>query len=189
MRGWQSDTACCTAKAVTGTFEVSDTHSGEPQDGQGAREVNVRIIRLALGVVFLASLVSPAFADDPIAETVRKWGLLGPWSIDCSLPPDHANGTVLSYEVGPEGGVVYRRDFGDVTDEGEVLAAEVSADGVMNLEVYFPAVKQKREYGLMLQPDGSLRAIYNRSETGVYTIKDGKFVATKKPTPAQHKCE
>jgi hypothetical protein len=144
---------------------------------------------LILASLVLASLASPAFADDPIAETVRKWGLLGPWSLDCSLPPDHANGTVLAYEIGSDGGVIYRRDFGDVTDEGQVLAAEVSADGLLNLEVYFPAIKQTRELGLMMLEDGGLRAIYNRSETGEYTIKDGKFVATKKPTPAQYKCK
>ena len=144
---------------------------------------------LVLSSLVLSSLVSPASADDRIAETVRKWGLLGPWSLDCSLPPDHANGTVLAYEIGPDGGVMYRRDFGDVTDEGEVLAAEVSADGLLNLEVYFPAIKQKREYGLMLQSDGGLRAIYNRSEKGEYTIKDGKFIVTRKPTQPQYKCE
>ena len=144
---------------------------------------------LVFGLVLLASLASAAAADDPIAETVRQWGLLGAWSLDCALPPDHANGTVLSYQIGPDGGVVYRRDFGDVSDENQVLAAEVSADGVLNLEVYFPSIKQKRDYGLMLQQDGGLRAIYNRSEKGEYSIKDGKFVATKKPTPAQHRCE
>jgi len=151
--------------------------------------VNGRFIRLALGLACLASSASVAFADDPVAETVRKWGLLGAWSLDCALPPDHANGTVLAYEIGPDGGVVYRRDFGDVTDESQVLAAEVSADGILNLEVYFPTIKQKREYGLMMLEDGTMRAIYNRSEKGDYTIKDGKFVATKKPTPVQHKCE
>lgn len=145
-----------------------------------------RLIRLALGLAWLARLAAPASADEPIAETLRKWGLLGAWSIDCSRPPDHA---VLSYEIGADGTVVYRRNFGDVTDEAEVVAAEVSADGVMNLEVYFPAIKQKRDYGLTLDPDGGLRAVYNRNEKGEYTIKDGKFVATKKPTRAQHKCE
>ena len=149
-----------------------------------------RSIGLALaGFVSLVSVASSAFADDPLAETVRKWGLLGAWSQDCALPPDHAKGTVLAYAIGPDGAVVYRRDFGDVADEGRVLAAEVSADGLLNLVVYLPAIEQKREYGLMMLPDGGLRAIYNRSERGEYTIKDGKFVATKKPTPAQHKCE
>jgi hypothetical protein len=151
--------------------------------------VNRRIIRLALGLIFLASFASPALADDPIAETVRQFGLLGPWSIDCSLPPDHTSGTVLTYEVGPDGGVLFRRDFGDVKDENQVMAAEVAPDGLLNLEVYFPTIKQKREYGLMMLEDGTLRAIYNRSEKGEYSIKDGKFVATRKPTSAQHKCE
>lgn len=161
----------------------------EPRYEQGIDHVDGRICQLALGLVFLASFASSAFADDPIAETVRQWGLLGSWSLDCSLPPDHANGTVLAYEIGPDGGVLYRRDFGDVTDENQVTAAQVSADGLLNLEVYFPAIKQKREYGLRMLADGSLRAIYNRSEKGDYSIKDGKFVVTKKLTPAQHRCE
>ena len=151
-----------------------------------------RFAGLALGLACLAGvagLASSAFADDPVAETMRKWGLLGAWSQDCALPPDHAKGTVLAYAIGPDGAVVYRRDFGDVADEGRVLAAEVSADGLLNLVVYLPAIEQKREYGLMMLADGGLRAIYNRSERGEYTIKDGKFVATKKPTPVQHKCE
>jgi hypothetical protein len=151
--------------------------------------VNRRFIRLALGLTLLGCFASSAFADDPIAEVVRQFGLLGPWSIDCSLPPDHANGTVLTYEIGPDGSVVFRRDFGDAGDENQVLAAQVSADGLLNLEVYFPAIRQKRDYGLMMLEDGTLRAIYNRSEKGEYSIKDGKFLATKKPTPAQHKCE
>ena len=151
--------------------------------------MNRRFIRLALGLTFLASFASYAYADDPIPETVRQWGLLGRWSVDCAMPPDHANGTVLAYEIGPDGGVAYRRDFGDISDENQVLAAQVSDDGLLNLEVYFPAIKQKREYGLMMLSDGRLRAIFNRSENGEYSIKDGKFVATKKPTPAQHRCE
>jgi hypothetical protein len=188
----QSDTACRAAKAVTGRA-AAFLRLIQDRRRTGDAEVNGLLIRVALGLVLLAGLLaglaSPASADEPIAETLRKWGLLGAWSIDCARPPDHAEGTVLSYEIGPDGTVVYRRNFGDVTDEAEVLAAEVSADGVMNLEVYFPAIKQKRDYGLTLQSDGGLRAIYNRSEKGEYTIKDGKFVATKKPTPVQHKCE
>jgi hypothetical protein len=151
--------------------------------------VKVCFNRLALGLTFLASFASAAIADDPIAETVRKWGLLGPWSLDCTLPPDHAKGTVLAYMIGSDGGVVYHRDFGDISDENQVLAAEVSADGLLNLEVYFASIKQKREYGLMMLEDGTMRTIYNRSEAGEYTIKEGKFVATKKITPPQHKCE
>ncbi|WP_245286794.1 hypothetical protein [Bradyrhizobium sp. Tv2a-2] len=151
--------------------------------------MNRRFIRLALGLTLLGSCASSAFADDPIAETVRQFGLLGPWSIDCSLAPDHADGTVLAYEIGPDGGVLFRRDFGDIKDENQVLAAEVSTDGLLKLEVYFPTIRQKREYGLMMLEDGTLRAIYNRSEKGEYSIKDSKIVATRRPTSVQHKCE
>ena len=77
-----------------------------------------------------------------------------------------------------------------VSDSGEfrgrVFLAPIKPG---NLEVYFPTIKQKREYGLMMLSDGRLRAISNRSENGEYSIKDGKFVATKKPTPAQQRCE
>jgi len=39
-----------------------------------------------------------------------------------------------------------------------------------------------------MQPDGSMRAIYNRNPKDEYTIKDGKFVASGIPTAALHKC-
>jgi hypothetical protein len=123
-----------------------------------------------------------------IAETARQWGLIGLWSLDCSRPPDHAKGAVLSYEM--EGDrLTYRREFGDSKDEAEVLSAMVSGDGILNLKAYFPSVKQTREYGLMHLSDGSIRAVYNRNERNQYSIKDGKFTANGKPTPPQHRCD
>ena len=55
--------------------------------------------------------------------------------------------------------------------------------------VYFPLLQQTREFGLLLSKQGSLRAIYNRSERGGYTIRDGKYVATGAPTPPQQRCD
>src|SRR5579859_3203661 len=106
---------------------------------------------------FLAVLASHASAET-MADTVNKWGLIGPWSLDCTLPPDHNKGTVLSYEIGDGNNVVHRRDFGDSRDESPVLSATVSADGILNLRVYFPSVKQTREYGMKRLPDGDIRA-------------------------------
>jgi hypothetical protein len=40
-----------------------------------------------------------------------------------------------------------------------------------------------------MQPDGTMRAMYNRNQKDEYTIKDGKFTANGNPTPAQHKCK
>jgi hypothetical protein len=83
---------------------------------------------------------------------------------------------------------VHRRNFGDTTDESEVVTAEVSRDGMLNLRVFFPSLKQTREYGIIKQADGSIRAMYNRNQKDEYTIRDGKFTANGNPTPSQYKC-
>ena len=152
------------------------------------QQANGHFSRLALAFMLSITLVSQASAET-VAETVSKWGLIGPWSLDCSLPPDRDKGTVLAYETTSDNGVVHRRNFGDTTDENPVVSATVSSDGMLNLRVSFPALKQTREYGLMLQPDGTMRAIYNRNEKRQYTIKNGKFTTGGKPTPQFHKCK
>jgi hypothetical protein len=143
--------------------------------------------RLALAILFSVGLAIHASAET-VAQTARQWGLIGPWSLDCSLRPDRNKGTVLDYEIAGDDRVVHRRNFGDSTEESEVVTAEVSKDGLLNLRVFFPSLKQTREYGLMLQSDGTMRAIYNRNQKDEYTIKDGKFTANGNPTPPQHKC-
>ncbi len=95
---------------------------------------------------------------------------------------------MLAYVIASGGRVLHRRNFGESTDESEVIAAEVSSDGMLNLRVFFPSLKQTREYGLVMQPDGTIRAMYNRNQKGEYTIRDGKFSANGNPTPPQHKC-
>jgi len=138
-------------------------------------------------MLFSLTLTLAAGAET-VAQTARKWGLIGPWSLDCSLPPDRNKGTVLAYEIAPDDRVVHRRNFGDTTDESEVITAKVSG-GMLNLRVFFPSLKQTREYGLFMQSDDTMRAIYNRNQKDEYTIKDGKFTANGNPTPAQHKCK
>jgi hypothetical protein len=153
----------------------------------GARNLNGHLGRLALAILFSLTLALEAPAET-VAETARKWGLIGPWSLDCSLAPDSNRGAVLAYEIGSGDRVVHRRNFGDTTDQSEVVTAEVSGDGMLNLRVFFPALKQTREYGFIMQPDGTMRAMYNRNQNNEYTIRDGKFTASGNPTPAQHKC-
>ena len=139
-----------------------------------------------------AALLWVAFASlahaETLAATVERWGLLGSWSVDCALPPDRDKGMVLTYEIKPDGRVMYRRNFGEAKDDSEVVSATVNAEGLLNLMVFFPSLHQTREFGLLLK-DGSLRAIYNRSERGQYTIKDGKYVKTGAPTPPQQRCD
>ena len=147
----------------------------------------IEFLRRLLPATIALMLVSPASAET-VADTAKQWGLIGPWSLDCSLPPDHARGAVLSYDIAGGNRLMYRRDFGDAQDEAEVLSATVSGDGTLNLRVYFPSLKQTREYGMKRLDDGSIRSVYNRNEQNRYSIRDGKFTANGKPTPAQHKC-
>ena len=149
--------------------------------------MNGQISRLALAILFSLTLSFGASAET-VAQAVRNWGLIGSWSRDCSHKPGRDQNTLLIYEIMADERVVHRRDFGDSTDENEVVGAEVSGDGMLNLRVYFPKSRETREYGLMMQPDGTMRAIYNRNQKQEYTIKDGKFTANGNPTPPQHKC-
>ena len=146
-----------------------------------------------LGRGIAAAVLWVAFTSmagaETLAATVEQWGLLGSWAVDCAAGPDRDKGAVLTYEIRKDGRVMYRRDFGEARDENEVVSATTNAEGLLNLMVYFPSLRQAREFGLLLQKDGSLRAIYNRSERGEYTIRDGKYVATGKPTPAQQRCD
>lgn len=126
---------------------------------------------------------------ETLAVTVEQWGLLGSWAVDCAAKPDRDKGAVLTYEIRKDGRVMYRRNFGDARDENEVVSATVNAEGLLNVMVYFPSLQQTREFGLLLAEDGTLRAIYNRSERGAYTINDGKYVATGAPSPPQQRCD
>ena len=136
-----------------------------------------------------AAITSTAGAET-LTATVEQWGLLGSWAVDCATGPDRDKGALLTYENRKDGRGMYRRKFGDARAANEVVSARVSAEGLLNVMVYFPSLHQAREFGLLLAKDGSsLRAIYNRSERGEYTIRDGKYVATGAPTPAQQRCD
>ncbi|MCK1387073.1 hypothetical protein [Bradyrhizobium sp. 21] len=132
---------------------------------------------------------APAAGAETLAATVEQWGLLGSWAVDCAARPDRDKGAVLTYEIRNDGRVMYRRNFGEAKDENEVVSVTVGTEGLLNVMVYFPSLHQTREFGLLLSKQGSLRAIYNRSERGEYTIRDGKYVATGAPTLSQQRCD
>jgi hypothetical protein len=165
---------------MLGFDSASSTKSGAPY-------LSGPFTRPALTILFSLMLALDAAADT-VAETAGAWGLIGSWSLDCSVAPDRGKGAVLAYEIAPGDRVIHRRDFGDTSDESEVMTAEVSGNGMLNLRVFFPRLKQTREYGFVLEPDGTLRAVYNRSQQGQYTIRNGKFTANGNPTMALHKC-
>lgn len=144
--------------------------------------------RWTIAAVLWLAFTSLARAET-LAATVEQWGLLGSWAVDCTARPDRDKSTLLTYEIRKDGRVMYRRNFGDAKDENEVVSATTTAEGLLNVMVYFPSLRQTREFGLVLSKQGSLRAIYNRSDRGEYTIRDGKYVVTGAPTPAQQRCD
>jgi hypothetical protein len=133
-------------------------------------------------------MIAGAASAAAVAETASQWGLIGRWSIDCSIPPDHDRGAVLSYQITGRNKVVLHRDFGDSVDNAEVTAAEIYDDNQLNLRIYFPQLRQTRELGLRREPSGAIRAIYNRDRKGAYSIKDGRITANGQPTPPQFRC-
>lgn len=148
-----------------------------------------RYVGRGIAAALLWVAFAPAADAETLAATVEQWGLLGSWAVDCAARPDRNKGALLTYELRKDGRVMYRRNFGEAKDENEVVSATVNAEGLLNVMVYFPLLQQTREFGLLLSEQGRLRAIYNRSERGVYTIKDGKYAATGAPTPAQQRCD
>lgn len=135
----------------------------------------------------LLSLVSRASADNP-ADIVRDWGLLGTWAVNCAKPAKEARGNVISYEIGPSGELIYRRD-NDADDVNTIIAATVAPDHTLTLSIEMPQYKQVREFGVAMEPDHSIRTLFNRGEDGSYTIRDGRFVGNSKLTPRLRKCD
>jgi hypothetical protein len=91
----------------------------------GAQTLYARCSQLASAVIIFLSLASIARAET-LVDTVRHWGLIGRWSLDCSLAPDEGSGAVLTYEILADDRVVHRRYFGNASEENDVVSAEVS---------------------------------------------------------------
>src|SRR5207248_9635719 len=91
--------------------------------------------RITLATLLLLTL-APGASASTVTETAGRWGLIGSWSLDCSLAPDRDRGTILIYATARGGRLMFRRDFGDEKDDNEVGGAKVSDDGLLNLRGY-----------------------------------------------------
>jgi hypothetical protein len=142
-------------------------------------------IACALGVL----LGTPGFAAaQNVADTAKRWGLLGTWALDCSQPASRSNG-YLSYVIRTPGKVSHERDFGDAQDVNEVQQARTGVGGWLELVVQFPGLNQSRRYTLMMGPDGRTKAMSNAKADGTEpTIRNGKFTANGNDTPWQVLC-
>ncbi|CCD99605.1 hypothetical protein [Bradyrhizobium sp. STM 3809] len=147
----------------------------------------ISVSRPLLAIVLCASSASAARADETV-DTARAWGLIGTWAVGCSAPPVRGRGAIISYEVSGDGKLIYRRDH-DPSDVNAVANARVESDETLVLSIVLPKARQTRENGIAKAADGSIRSVFNRGEDDSYTIRDGRFVANGKPTPALRKCD
>ncbi|MGJ5037387.1 MULTISPECIES: hypothetical protein [unclassified Bradyrhizobium] len=147
----------------------------------------ISISRPLIAIVLCASSASAARAGDTV-EVARTWGLIGTWAADCSAPAVKGRGAIISYEVTDDGHLIYRRDH-DPSDVNQVASARVEADQTLVLSIVLPKARQTRENGITRTADGNIRSAFNRGEDDSYTIRDGRFVANGKPTPALRKCD
>jgi hypothetical protein len=142
---------------------------------------------LYLLVVALLGSADVAMAQKPL-DTLRRWGLLGTWALDCSKTASDSN-AYLSYVADPEGKALHNRDFGDRRDVNTVEQARTGRGGALELTVNFPGLSQTRKYTMLMGLDGRIRAIANSKVDGTeQSIKDGKFTANGRDTPWQARC-
>lgn len=149
-----------------------------------------KFARWALAVALMLAASTLARRDataGQAADAARKWGLIGTWAMDCSVPPDKASPRII-YGIGSGDRVLLRRDYGNRSDEQEVGSVEIAADGNLLMRTSFPSLKQIRESAIAMAPDGSIRAVYNRNEKEEYTVRDGVYVANGNPAIALHRC-
>ena len=146
------------------------------------------VLRLYLLFAALLTCVASSASAETAAGIAREWGLIGTWAVDCEKPPRQGQGNMISYETTSEGRLIYRRDL-DSSDTNEVTDARIEPDQTLVLSIVMPHYRQTRWNGITKQVDGSIRSVFNRGADGSYTIRDGRFVASGKPTPSLRKCD
>jgi len=146
-----------------------------------------RLRTVAFILAAFLGLAEEAAAQN-VEATVKRWGLLGTWALDCGQPPSSSNGH-LSYVVRTPGKVSHERNFGDKQDVNEVQQATTGRGGWLQLVVNFQGLSQSRKFTLMMAADGRIKALSNSKADGTEpTIKNGKFTANGNDTPWQVRC-
>jgi hypothetical protein len=139
----------------------------------------------AVVLVLCGAGATAGLAETP-ADVASVWGLLGTWAVDCSQPASRQN-SYLSF-VRNGDGLVHRRGFGGDSEEHAVMAVRVTADGRIEVVIDLRQFSQVRTIVFAKEGEGKKRAVSNRDDKGVYSIRDGKFVANGQRAPVQGRC-
>ena len=136
--------------------------------------------------VFLAAAAFEARAQSN-ADIAARWGLIGTWKVDCRAPTSRSN-TAITYAV-RQGQLFMDRNYGDGQDSSTIQSATAKPGGLLEIVTTIPSISQTRQFAFTKGPDGRKRAMSNRdTNTGTYTVVDGKFTSNGNPTPWQTSC-
>jgi hypothetical protein len=149
-------------------------------------------MRKIVGLVIFLAVASGSARAETVAATMTKWGLIGAWSVDCDAVPGKGTAAKLRYVAKRDGSVVHTRNFGDDSGSDKIKAAKVTAEGWLELKVFFHEIavgQQDRTFALKRIEPGVVQAMYNYNAKGEYSVKDGKFTSNGNDAPLQHKCD
>ena len=149
--------------------------------------MQLRLLAAVFGAA-LALALPAAAQNDPPAEVLAKWGMLGTWAVNCGTPPSRSNGH-STYEAEGTTDAVLRRDFGAELerDRSQIQSAHI-ADGLLHMTINFTSLGQVRTNVFMKVGADGMRAFENRGPDGSYTVRDGKFLHNGQPTLVQYRC-
>ena len=149
-----------------------------------------RLPRLgAMAMVFLTMLAPSASHAQTMVEVAGNWGLIGTWSVDCSIPASREQ-SWITYAA-RNGKLFYEQELGDARTSNQVMLAEVRPEGAIEIVLQFNSVTppQTRMNLNIKDKAGRYRTLVSKNvDTNEYSIKDGIFTGTGQPSKWLSRC-
>ena len=137
----------------------------------------------------LLTTVAPCLADEsPVPGTLKQFGLLGTWAIECALPASSENEYSI-YAVSPSGGATlsYARGgpYRDIVYE--IQTATLAASGRLALRVL--GLPGRYTVDLVLLKEGdTVRVWSSHTPDGRMLVIDGVITGNGRPSPRFTRC-
>jgi hypothetical protein len=149
----------------------------------------MRLMLRLTGLVLLGVIGLAVTADaQTAAETAVRWGLVGTWQTDCSVPPTEKSAAQV-YLV-QDGKLFLSRFDGKTSDSNPITSATINAKGEIELVVEFPEFSQKRLNVQAKDGQGRRRMMQNKNlDTGEFSVIDGKLTHNGAATPWATRCQ
>ena len=147
-----------------------------------------------IAIVFGALLVALPARADAVLDVIRTAGLLGTWAESCAAGPSRWNWFVTFYVTG-NSTVRRKGETGgdDPVLDGAVDSAQRVTPTMVRLRLRNDDPNWGPDNGTIYDAEAELRdgkwhVLNSVRRDGTQLIKDGKFVASGKPTPVLQRC-